>query len=114
MKLDHVAIVVKDLNRAIIFYSLLGFKKIGEFERDGQKAVFVGNDKSKIELFESQENHVKNKAYHYCFLVKDLDKTWHKLREKGIYIEQPEKGITVKKYCYLKDIDGNNIELCER
>ena len=114
MKLDHIAITVKDLDRAIIFYSLLGLKKVGEFERDGQKAVFVGNENAKIELFESTESCERKKCCHFCFLVEDLDKTYNELRAKGIYVDSIEKGITVKKYCYLKDVDGNNIELCER
>jgi glyoxylase I family protein len=124
MKIHHIGISVTNLKKSINFYSLLGFNLEKEFtkpEWDGNAAILSLNS-FKLELFCFKDNipsrdNAKNLHQlglkHIGFSITDIWKTYNFLKEKGIEIDEPQKGTTCAWYCFFKDPDGIVLELYE-
>ena len=119
--IDHVAIVVSDMDVAVEFYTEvlgLGLIKDGRAE-GGEKKTFIGT-KSKVILAmtEDKEGKARDNASaggvnHIAFGVSDVEKAAEILRGKGVkFIEEKvsEDG-KVKAYHFL-DPDGLELEIC--
>jgi glyoxylase I family protein len=139
----HVAIVVRDLDRMVNFYTqTLGFLVKRRFtirSEDFQKGIRVPNAEAtgvhlqvpnsdiEIELFQFRETKdvassapANAQGYrHMAFVVDNLQQTWKELKKKGVsFLSEP---ITVKEpkevagfqFVYFLDPEGNIIELNE-
>ena len=116
---DHVAIVVKDMDVSIKFYSeILNLVILYDGRKDGgEKKSFLGKkDKSFVALTEDSSKDLANKniesVSHIAFKVENVEKAKSILEDKGIeFIEEKtgEDGKT-KAYHFL-DPDGFELEI---
>lgn len=120
--IDHIAIEVTDLQRAIDFWSgTLGMELVGmDVYQAGRRpfvSVKVGN--SLIDLFPSDPV-AKPPRAHFCLLAdfEDFDRVIAHLKERGAQGEfEPRRrwgatgwGLSI----YLKDPDGNQVEIKQK
>lgn len=129
MQIDHVAIVVKDLERTIDLYvNTLGFKQIyREIVADqGIEAVGLEAGDSVIELLRplSEDSPIarfrgdaETKMHHTAYRVAGLQGELDRLKAAGVRLidEHPRKGAHGNTIAFLhpKSTQGVLVELCE-
>jgi len=129
-KIDHIAIAVKDLNKALKLYTdILGLKvqKVEDFEDLQLKVAFIPVGEVLIELLEpSSENAPLSKRirehgeglYHIAFKVHDIQQSLETMKRGGVKMRdnQPRPGGMGSKIALSKPDSTNNviIELVER
>jgi len=136
MKLNHITLVVKDVEKSKQFYKeTLGFEPGFEKEISGEQyskvtgypdlrlkfaVLKIPDSDVIIELaqFINPEQQVNNDFRHIAFEVENIDKICEKLKRLGIKtVSEPVtisgqgKGLDGKKFFYFKDLDGNLIEI---
>ena len=131
-RIDHVAVVVRDLESALQFYrDLLGIQpsRILDFPQEGVRIAFLplgGADGSEIELLEpinpegSVARFLQQRGgglHHICLEVPDIDQTLAELRDAGARVldESPRptaegRGI----FLHPKGTGGVLLELVQR
>ena len=114
--LAHVCFVVSDLDASIAFYEKLGLKQTFDFVRDtGERhGVYLHiSGRNFLELFVGKlDPPAERQRYkHVCFEVDDMDATVASLRSQGITASDPKLGSDKSIQSWLKDPDGNQIEL---
>ena len=125
MKIHHIAISVKDLDKSVQFYKeSFCFEEIKNFTKDnwdGEVVILKLND-FQLEIFhfnntiEKKDDQMKLDLIglkHIGIEVKDVDQTYERLKSNNVDIDIPQKGTTCNKFCFLKDPDGIIIELYE-
>lgn len=124
MKTEHVAVMVRDLERSREFYEgLLGFKpvKIMDNPVTGGKLVYLDLGGTMIELIWNPSDIKRNKAiepevglHHICIFVDDVEGVMEKLKKKGVSVrEEPTPAIRGGKRAYVYDPDGVPIEFVD-
>lgn len=129
MKIDHVAIVVKDLEATIALYTeTLGFTPVyREIVADqGIEAVGLQAGESIIELLRplSEESPIAKfrgdadtKMHHTAYRVDDIEAKLADLKAKGVRLidDRPRKGAHGNLIAFLhpKSTQGVLIELCQ-
>lgn len=129
MEIDHVAIVVKDLQQALTLYTqTLGFKKIYQetIADQGVEAVGLAAGPSVIELLrplsESSaiaryRGQAQTKLHHTAYRVADLPTELQRLKEAGVRLidETPRRGAHGNLIAFLhpSSTAGVLIELCQ-
>jgi lactoylglutathione lyase len=121
--IGHLAVVVSDMKRSSEFYTgILGFEKVFEIrdeKGDPWICYFKIGKAQFIELFYPQkEDPADARARigfsHMCFLVDDMKGTEAEIVKKGGTLDRPIKlGKDGNYQCWLKDPDGNRIELMQ-
>ncbi len=125
IKLDHISIIVKDVDENIRFYSdILGFNVKLDFYDEGEKAriIFLNMDSSMLELIapddppiymekKKWEDRKKTGVEHIAFFVDDIDKTCEYLRSKGIEFVLGPLEFPDGKYAYFYGPEGILLEL---
>ena len=121
--IDHVAIVVSDMDRGVEFYGgVLGLKVILDGRsQGGEKKTFLGTDSGVlVALTEDKtrkyaEEHNTGGVDHIAFGVDDLETMCKLLVEKGVdFIEEKTgKDGNVTAY-HFRDPDGLELEICTR
>lgn len=130
MKIDHVAIVVKDLDETVALYTgTLGFTIVYRETIADQNVEAVGLEAgdSVIELLRplSEDSPIakfrgeaKTRLHHTAYRVDDLPAKLAELKSRGVRLidEQPRKGAHGNLIAFLhpKSTDGVLIELCQR
>lgn len=119
----HAAIKVKDLDASLDYYrDRLGFPEMLRlFNDDGTPwLVYLRiTDEQYLEIFPGAENDEApgwgaNGVNHLCWTVEDLDGTVARIEASGITMMSPPKaGLDGNRQAWLKDPDGNRIELME-
>ena len=142
-KFRHVAIVVRDLDRMVNFYTqTLGFlvkRRFAIGNEDFRKGIglpdaeaivahlMVPNSDVEIELLQFRETKnlsspspANTQGYrHFALVVDDLTESWKDLKEKGIsFLSEPiaveePKEVAGFQFVYFLDPEGNIIELNE-
>jgi len=128
--IDHVAIVVKDLDEALALYTqTLGFSLVyREIVADqGVEAVGVRTGDAVIELLRPLDEtspiakyrgDSQTKLHHTAYRVDDIHAELERLREAGVRLidEQPRRGAHGNTIAFLhpKSTGGVLIELCQR
>lgn len=119
--IDHIAIVVSDMDVAVEFYTkVLGLRLVRDGRTEGgEKKTFIGT-KSKVILAmtEDKNSEASNSGSaggvnHIAFGVDDVEKAGKILKERGVnFIEEKisEDG-KIKAYHFL-DPDGLELEIC--
>lgn len=136
MKLNHITLVVGDLEKSKRFYKeALGFEPGFEKEISGEQyskvtgyaglklrfaVLKIPSSDVIIELaqFINPSKEINNDFRHIAFEVDDVDKMYNKLIalnvkvvSEPVMIHGQGKGLDGKKFFYFKDPDGNLIEL---
>jgi lactoylglutathione lyase len=118
--LGHPAFRVHDLDASLAFYATLGLTEAFRLHRpDGSLMLVylhVGGDRF-LELFpggpEPDPERVQS-FMHVCLLTDDLRGTVERLREHGVKIErEPTEGLDHNLQAWIRDPDGNAIELMQ-
>lgn len=126
MKLHHVGISVENLEESMRFYKeIFGFEK--ETVRDrpdlgGKQAILKREKKDLIlELFDLEPKTDRKDDYldlntlgfkHISFQVDNIEKFYKMVKERGIETTELATGST-SKYFFLKDRDGNVLEIMQ-
>ena len=129
MKIDHVAIVVKDLESTVKLYTeTLGFYPVYReiIEDQGVEAVGLQAGESIIELLRPLDEEspiakyrgdADTKLHHTAYRVDDIEAKLADLKAKGVRLidEHPRKGAHGNRIAFLhpKSTQGVLIELCQ-
>lgn len=129
MKLEHIGIAVKDLEKSNqLFTKLLGENeyKIEEVASEYVKTSFFKAGESKIELLEatSEESAIAKflakkgeGIHHIAFEVEDIHEAMKDMSAKGFQLlnKVPKQGADNKLVCFIhpKSANGVLIELCQ-
>ena len=118
IKFHHVGIEVKDLEVAKKLYEKAGFRIDKNFDKkDIGKACFVYKNEVGIELwqFEGKKTKITEKiAKHFALESSNVEEDLKIFLDNGYKISLPiAKGAFVKRYAYVEDESGNQIELLE-
>lgn len=118
--IDHVAIIVSDMDRSIKFYNeVLGLSIVTDGRNaEGEKKSFLGTkEHTLIALTEDKrlnrdKSQVVESVAHVAFKVGDVEKASEALKSKGVtFIEEKiEKDGKIKAYHFL-DPDGLELEI---
>lgn len=120
--IGHVAFVISDLERSLNFYcGKLGLRRAFHLDREGTPSPWIvylqiapGHF---LELFPggTGENGTRPLGYnHFCLLVDDLAATLKELEARGLSVTaEPVRGLDNNWQYWLKDPDGNLIELMQ-
>jgi len=119
-KISHVAFRCTDIEKSLHFYvSALGLKRVFDIETDDKKPwiIYLKVCKNQfIELFYNKPDDIKcdNLSYaHICLEVKDIEKAAAHIRKCGYAVTEPHKGKDLNIQAWVKDPDGNPIELMQ-
>jgi len=125
-KIDHVAIAVENIDKAMQFWeSVMGLKldHIEEVESEHSKVAFFPCGDSEVELVEPTDEQSSTARFlqtrgpgmhHICFEVDDIDRALEELKAKGIRLVN-EQALTLegRKFAFIhpKSSEGVLIEL---
>ncbi len=123
MKFLHVMIRVKDINKSLKFYQeLFDMNLVNEMELEDSKLYFLSDEdgQTQIELTHNfdtpKDGYKKGEAFgHFAFSTRNMEDFENKMKEFGInWLVEP---FVLENYdmkiAFLKDPDGNEIELIE-
>ena len=116
----HPAFAAHDMERSLAFYARLGLHESFRLNRpDGSLMliyVHVAGDRF-IELFPggpAAEERGRSSFMHLCLLTDDIQSMVEQLRQSGVTIDQqPKVGLDYNWQAWLRDPDGNPIELMQ-
>ncbi|MGB9679489.1 MAG: VOC family protein [Thermoanaerobacteraceae bacterium] len=120
--LGHIAIKVKDIERSIDFYcNKLGLKEAFRLNDENGQLMLVYIKVAEmqfIELFPNGKDNITDDNLsgfkHICLHVDDIFSTLKELENKGVTIDkQPKMGLDGNYQYWIKDSDGNLIELMQ-
>ena len=130
IKIDHLGIAVKSINKGKKFWGdLLGLWLEESEAMDAEKLIttFFPIGESEIELLESTDpegpigRFLEKRGegiHHVAFRVENIEEALKELKEKGIRLidETPRTGARGSKIAFLhpKSTNGVLVELCER
>lgn len=118
--LDHVAIVVSDMDRSIIFYTeVLGLKLLLDGRSSGpEKKSFLGTRSKAIIALSEDKNRLTQKGQyaegvnHVAFGVDNIDKSSRMLTDKGVKFVEIKMGDDGNPEAYhFLDPDGLELEI---
>lgn len=117
--IDHVALIVCDMDRSLNFYNnMLGLKILHDGRGDGgDKKSFLGiQEKSMVALTENAHKNMgrnlDNSVSHIAFKVDNLDRAKASLESKGIEFIEEKKDSNGKPVAYhFLDPDGFELEI---
>ncbi len=118
--IDHVAIVVGDMDRSIKFYNeVLGLKIHYDGRKEGgSKKSFLGNKSETLVALTEDENRVKvgtgfvEGVAHIAFSVDDVEQASKILKERGVeFIEEKMDKDGKRKSYHFLDPDGLELEI---
>jgi len=123
MYVDHVAITVKDMDRAVDFYTKkLGFSVLRKGETPMSNVVFIGNNLAQLELFalkkdgakegpplKDNETGIKHMALH----VDDIEGVIEELKKRGVEFTSDIGKVGKRSYVFFNDPDGTRLQLLQ-
>ena len=118
--LGHAAFAAHDLERSLDFYARLGIHEAFRLNREDGSLMLVylhvASDRF-IEVFPggpAPDPDRRGSFMHLCLLTGDLHATVEQLRQSGVVIEQePKVGLDHNWQAWVRDPDGNSIELMQ-
>jgi methylmalonyl-CoA/ethylmalonyl-CoA epimerase len=116
-RIDHVAIVVKDLDESIRFYTeVMGMEldrvlSLPEFKL---KVAFVTKDGADIELMKFEDPSIPIGVRHICALVPDVPKVAQELSQQDVEVVRPLAQNSLGLwYTMIRDPNGIIIEFLD-
>ena len=118
--LGHLAIAANDLERSLAFYARLGLHESFRLHHDDGTLMLVylhiSGDRF-IEIFPNGPKPDPNRQgsfMHVCLVVDDLHATVARFQKEGVVMEQdPKVGLDHNWQAWIRDPDGNAIELMQ-
>lgn len=116
--LDHIAIIVSS-EKSISFYEMLGFLVVERIQRSYDEVVFMEHAGITLEIFidashpDRINNPEANGLRHLALRVSDVETMTAKLHLCGIETEEIRPDWHGRKFTFVKDPDGQPIELKE-
>ena len=112
-RINHVVSVVVDTARSLEFYSgFLGIKQIPS-QVDNPAITWLQLPSGiMLHLVESQDGPAQPPNLHHAFEVEDLDAATAAVEDRGIPIESSGVRHDGQRYLFIRDPDGNRVELC--
>lgn len=80
MQIDHINLVVNNINDTVEFYKLLGFEVIAEFNLH-KRFVYISNNVITYELFEDNSL-TENKVGHIAYKSENIIEDYNNLKGK--------------------------------
>ena len=110
---NHVVTVVQDAKRSMEFYcDFLGIKRI-QSQVDNPNITWLQLPSGvMLHLIETEEAPVRPSNIHHAFEVEDYDAATKVVEDKGISIENSGVRHDGQRYLFIRDPDGNRVELC--
>lgn len=118
----HTCIRVRDIDRSLAFYGLLGFEPRGRLNFESAYNVYMGlpGDGDVLELTvnvgRDQPYDLGDGYNHMALVIDDLDSLLSKLASEGLQPERPPYapgGREEYRICFVADPDGYRIELID-
>lgn len=118
VRLNHLGFRTDDLDASISFYEKLGFTVAKRFGKgDWALAAMMRKGDDGIELFQFKDpNDVLSRkiSVHTAFTTDDIEADMQMFLDNGYELSIPiSPGTVVKRYAYIADKHGVQIELCE-
>jgi methylmalonyl-CoA/ethylmalonyl-CoA epimerase len=130
-KIEHIGILVKDLEASIKKYSILLGLNVKEIEEvkvknSSNEVAFIPVGETNIELIQTSGqialandfNREQDGLHHIAFEVEDLDKTFKQLRSQGVEFVFNEilEGSRGSKFVFFKqgEFNGIYVELVQK
>lgn len=119
MRFLHTRIRVRDLERSVDFYRLLGLEVRGRSTSPRGNALVFMQDAfggAEIELCQMPgDDHFTfpEDIFHMAFEVKDLEAELARLEREGVKVTEPITPTTSGALSFIEDPDGYEIELLE-
>ena len=110
---NHVVTVVRDTERSLEFYTgFLGIKQI-QSQVDNPSITWLQLPSGvMLHLIETQDAPAHPANLHHAFEVEDFDVAKRTVEDKGIDIESSGVRHDGQRYLFIRDPDGNRVELC--
>jgi catechol 2,3-dioxygenase-like lactoylglutathione lyase family enzyme len=110
---NHIVTMVREAPRSIEFYcGLLGFKQIPSMVDNPNITWLQLPSGVMLHLIESQEAPARPDNVHHAFEVEDFDAATKALQEREITIEHTGVRHDGQRFLFIRDPDGNRVELC--
>lgn len=118
-ELNHIGIVVSDLDRSVDFYTkLLGAKKVWgtRVEASGMEIAYLQLAQGLVELLSFADNAVPIGTNHLGFYSDNLDEDFARIVEHGAepVVEPRPAGSGAGRQAMVRDPDGVSVELLQR
>ena len=110
---NHVVTVVADTKRSLEFYhDFLGIKQI-QSQVDNTNVTWLQLPSGvMLHLIETEDAPAGPQNIHHAFEVEEFDAAIKALEERGIGIENSGVRHDGQRYMFIRDPDGNRVELC--
>jgi catechol 2,3-dioxygenase-like lactoylglutathione lyase family enzyme len=119
-RMSHIGIEVQDIDEAVQFYKTMGFQLTLRFEKPEPKANaahLVSPDGSMVELWQFLDKshpQVEFIKRHIAVESNSLEADLDTFVKQGCQIVIPiTKGVTMT-YAFIRDVDGNYIEVTQK
>jgi catechol 2,3-dioxygenase-like lactoylglutathione lyase family enzyme len=110
---NHIVTMVREAPRSIEFYcGLLDFTQIPSMVDNPNITWLQLPSGVMLHLIESQDAPVHPENVHHAFEVEDFDAATKALQAKGIAVERSGVRHDGQHYLFIRDPDGNRVELC--
>lgn len=121
MYLHHSGIKSADIDKSLDFYTrILGLEVLERIDLVGRRFYFIGNDKTRIEIEQSNPGDEMLNVdkgyglYHLAFAVEDLEGLAARLKAESVrFIMEPMQLRADRKIAFIEDPDGVRIQLIE-
>ena len=119
MRLDHIGIAARDIQKSLDFYiNALGLKELERLQLVGREYVFVGNDQTRIEIESAPElaSVPQNPCGlgHMALVVTNLNEIVERVRSHGHKVVVPPIQLRPNsRISFIEDPDGVRIQLIE-
>jgi len=119
--LHHSGIKSADIDRSLDFYTrIMGLEVLERIDLVGRRFFFIGNDKTRIEIEQSNPGDEMINVdkgyglYHLAFAVEDLEALAARLKAESVkFIMEPMQLRADRKIAFIEDPDGVRIQLIE-
>jgi lactoylglutathione lyase len=117
MRFLHTRIRVRDLERSVAFYRLLGLEERNRhLSPRGNRLVFMHDPKTGVDIElcympNGGAFHLEEDIFHMAFEVEDLEEALRRLRQQGVKVTEEPTPSASGTLAFIEDPDGYEIEL---
>ena len=110
---NHIVTMVRDPQRSLEFYcGLLGFARIPSMVDNPRVTWLQLPSGVMLHLIETEEAPARPDNVHHAFEVEDFEAASRALEAQGFEIERSGTRHDGQRFLFIRDPDGNRVELC--